>query len=343
VSSLTSSILKDRRLNAGDEIITTACAFPTTVNPIIQNNLIPVFVDVSLGDYNIQVERVEEALSGKTKAIFISHTLGNPVDLRMLMRIVRKHDLWLIEDNCDSMGSLYDGRYTGTFGHIGTYSFYPPHHITMGEGGALTTSDSTLRRIILSFRDWGRDCWCEPGCDNTCNRRFGWKIGDLPYGYDHKYIYSHVGYNLRVTDMQAAVGVAQLQKLPSFIEARQKNWLQLYDGLKDLERFFILPEKTRNSVPSWFGFVLTVRERAPFSKNDIVGFLEENMIATRMLFAGNIIRQPYFSDIEYRVFGDLSNTDFIMHHSFWLGVYPGLTREVVSYVIEKIRDFVHRY
>lgn len=342
ISALTSSKLGERRLKPGDEVITVACAFPTTVNPIIQNNLIPVFLDVDIGTYNVQADKIEEALSEKTKAIFLAHTLGNPFNLGKVMEVARKNNLWVIEDNCDALGSKYNGRYTGTFGHIATFSFYPAHHITMGEGGALVTNDTQLKRIIESFRDWGRDCWCGPGHDNTCGKRFGWQLGELPLGYDHKYVYSHIGYNLKITDMQAAVGVEQLKKLPAFIEARKKNWKILYEGLKDYEDCFILPKSENNSDPSWFGFILTVKENVPFSKNDIVNYLEENKIATRMLFAGNMLRQPAFTDnkyIECRIVGTLSNTDFIMKNTFWIGIYPGITERMLDYVIEKFKEF----
>ncbi len=339
ISALTSPKLGERRLKPGDEVITTACAFPTTVNPIIQNNLVPVFVDVDIGTYNILADKIEAALSEKTKAIFLAHTLGNPFDLDKVMKIARKYNLWVIEDNCDALGSKYKGQYTGTFGHIATFSFYPPHHITMGEGGALVTNDTQLKRIIGSFRDWGRDCWCESGKDNTCGNRFQWQLGDLPEGYDHKYIYSHIGYNLKVTDMQAAVGVAQLKKLSDFVEARKKNWKTLYNGLEKCVDYFILPEATRNSEPSWFGFLLTVKENAPFSKNDIVSYLEDNKIATRMLFAGNIIRHPSFENLKYRIHDNLNNTDFIMNNTFWVGVYPGMTSNALKYVIKKIKTF----
>lgn len=339
ISALTSPKLGERRLKPGDEVITTACAFPTTVNPIIQNNLIPVFVDVDIGTYNIQADKIEAALSEKTKAIFLAHTLGNPFDLDKVMKIAKKHNLWVIEDNCDALGTKYKGQYTGTFGHIATFSFYPPHHITMGEGGALVTNDTQLKRLIESFRDWGRDCWCEAGKDNTCGNRFQWQLGDLPEGYDHKYIYSHIGYNLKVTDMQAAVGVAQLKKLPDFIEARKRNWKTLYTGLKKYEDYFILPKATKNSEPSWFGFLLTVKEDAPFSKNDMVSYLEDNKIATRMLFAGNIIRHPSFENLEYRIYDNLNNTDFIMNNTFWIGVYQGITSNAFKYIIKKIKTF----
>ena len=341
ISALTSPKLGEKRLKPGDEVITVAAAFPTTVNPIIQNNLIPVFVDVNLGTYNIQAEKIEGAISDKTRALFIAHTLGNPFDLNKVMEIAEKYDLWVIEDNCDALGSKYNGKYTGTFGHIATFSFYPPHHITMGEGGALVTNDTQLKRLIESFRDWGRDCWCEPGCDNSCGKRFEWKLGELPFGYDHKYIYSHIGYNLKLTDMQAAIGVEQLKKLPSFIEARKRNFRMLYDRLKKYNDYFILPEIEPEAEPSWFGFLLTVREDAGFTKDDIVKYLEANKIATRMLFAGNITKHPCFEDVGYRVCGDLINTDRIMNATFWIGVYPGMTEEMLEYVIDKIKYFLN--
>ena len=340
ISALTSYTLGDKQLKPGDEVITLAAGFPTTVNPIIQNNLIPVFVDVKLGTYNIMCDKIENAISDKTKAIFMAHTMGNPFNLNAVMEIAQKHDLWLIEDNCDALGSKYDGKYTGTFGHIATFSFYPPHHMTMGEGGALVTNDTQLKRLIESFRDWGRDCWCGSGCDNSCGKRFEWQLGELPYGYDHKYIYSHIGYNLKVTDMQAAVGVAQLKKLPSFIAARKKNFKLLYDGLKKYEQYFILPEVEGKADPSWFGFLLTVREDAGFTKNEIVEYLEDNKIATRMLFAGNIIRHPSFKDVKYRIYGDLPNTDRIMNDTFWIGVYPGLTIVMIEYVLTVFDNFI---
>jgi len=331
ISALTSPKLGERRLKPGDEVITTACAFPTTVNPIIQNNLIPVFIDVNVGTYNIQVDKIEKAITGKTKALFLAHTLGNPFDLDKILEICEKYNLWLIEDNCDALGSKYNGKYTGTFGHIATFSFYPAHHITMGEGGALVTNNNQLKKLIKSFRDWGRDCWCEPGCDNTCGKRFGWKLASLPFGYDHKYIYSHIGYNLKITDMQAAVGVEQLKKLPSFIEARKKNFILLYEGLKKYEKYFILPEVESKANPSWFGFLLTVKKDVRFTRDEIVKYLENNKIATRMLFAGNIIRHPSFENVNYRVCGNLKNTDFIMNNTFWLGVYPGQYNEIFDY------------
>ncbi|MCL0037607.1 lipopolysaccharide biosynthesis protein RfbH [Thermodesulfovibrionales bacterium] len=345
ISALTSQKLGQRRLKPGDEVITTACGFPTTVNPIIQNNLVPVFLDVDMGTYNIQVNKIEKAITKKTKAIFIAHTLGNPAELDKIMKIVKKYDLFLIEDNCDSLGSKYKEKYTGTFGHISTCSFYPPHMITMGEGGAVLTNGPLLKQIILSFRDWGRDCWCAPGKDNTCGKRFSWQLGELPYGFDHKYIYSHFGYNLRVTDMQAAIGVAQLEKLPSFIEARKRNWKMLREGLDDLSDMFILPSPSQNSNPNWFGFILTVRENAGFLRDEIVKYLEDNKIQTRMLFAGNLIRHPCFDEMRksrkgYRVIGDLHNTDKVTRDTFWVGVYPGMKKEMIKYMIEKIHEFV---
>lgn len=351
ISALTSPKLEERRLKPGDEVITTACAFPTTVNPIIQNSLIPVFLDVDIGTYNIQADKIEEALSEKTKAVFLAHTLGNPFDLKTVKEFCDKHNLWLIEDNCDALGSRYfynnEWRYTGTFGDIGTSSFYPPHHITMGKGGALVTNDAQLKRLIESFRDWGRDCWCPSGKDNTCGKRFGWQLGELPQGYDHKYTYSHFGYNLKATDMQAAVGCAQLEKLSTFIEARKKNWKLLRDGLADLSDKLILPEPIPHSEPSWFGFLLTVREDAGFTRDEIVSYLEENNSQTRMLFAGNIIRHPCFDEMRktgegFRVVGDLRITDRIMKDTFWIGVYPGMTEEMIGYMVEKIREFVRR-
>ena len=340
VSALTSPKVGEKRLKPGDEVITVAAAFPTTVNPIIQNNLIPVFVDVDMGTYNIQADKIEDAISDKTKAIFIAHTLGNPFDLNKVMEVAEKYDLWVIEDNCDALGSKYKGQYTGTFGHIATFSFYPPHHMTMGEGGALVTNDSQVKRLIESFRDWGRDCWCESGCDNNCGKRFEWQLGDLPFGYDHKYIYSHIGYNLKLTDMQAAIGVEQLKKLPSFIEARKRNFRMLYDELKKYDDYFILPEVEPEADPCWFGFLLTVREDAGFTKDDIVKHLEDNKIATRMLFAGNITKHPCFAGVKYRVCGNLVNTDRIMNNTFWIGVYPGLEDIHLNYTIEKISNFI---
>ena len=343
VSALTSPKLGGRKLKPGNEVITTAAAFPTTINPIVQNGLVPVFLDIELGTYNVDSSTVEDAVTDKTRAIFLAHTLGNPFDLDTVMKVRAKYDLFVIEDACDALGSTYEEKLVGTFGDIGTFSFYPPHHITMGEGGALITDDNLLRQLIVSFRDWGRDCWCDPGCDNTCGKRFGWQLGSLPYGYDHKYIYSHIGYNLKITDMQAAVGVEQLKKLPCFIEIRKKNWKTLYEGLKKYKDYFILPKATSNSDPSWFGFLLTVREDAPFSRNDIVNYLEENKIATRMLFAGNIVRQPAYEGIKYRIFDTLKNTDFVMNNAFWIGVYPDLSDEMIDFVLSKFEEFMKVY
>lgn len=352
ISCLTSPKLKDRQLKTGDEVITIAAGFPTTVGPIVQNGLTPVFLDVQIPTYNVDVSYLGEALSDRTRAVFLPHTLGNPFDIDMIIDFCRHHDLWLIEDNCDALGSLYriknsehsDGmsRYTGTFGHMATFSFYPAHHITMGEGGAVATDDSELKKLIESFRDWGRDCWCETGHNNTCGKRFDKQLGDLPHGYDHKYTYSHVGYNLKITDMQAALGVSQLQKLPRFIEVRKKNYQALREGLKDLQEFFVLPESTTNSDPSWFGFPLAVKESAPFSRNDLIHHLNECRIDTRLLFGGNLLRQPAFQRINCRKVGELVNSDFVMNNVFWLGVYPGLTKEMLEYMIHSIGEFVRK-
>jgi CDP-6-deoxy-D-xylo-4-hexulose-3-dehydrase len=339
LTALTSPKLGDKRLVPGDEVITVAAGFPTTVNPIFQNQLVPVFVDVELPGYDIDLNQLELALSPKTKAIMIAHTLGNPFNLEKVMAFVQKHDLWLIEDNCDAVGSTYQGQKTGTFGHISTVSFYPAHHMTMGEGGAVLTSDTRLKKILESYRDWGRDCWCPPGVDNTCNKRYGWQLGDLPFGYDHKYTYSHVGYNLKMTDMQAAVGVAQLDKLPEFIQKRKDNYAFLHQHLQDLQDFLLLPQVTPNSDPSWFGFPIYVKESAPFSRNDLVKYLEDKKIGTRLLFAGNLLRQPLYEGLNYRVVGDLANADKIMENVFWLGVFPGLTQEMLSYIVSTIAQF----
>lgn len=339
--ALTSPTLGERRIRRGDEVITVAAGFPTTVAPIVQYGAVPVFVDVTLPTYNIDVERLGDALSRKTKAVFLAHTLGNPFDLTAVREFCDRHGLWLIEDNCDALGAQYKfrGRWrtTGSVGHIGTSSFYPPHHITMGEGGAVYTNDSRLKRLVESFRDWGRDCWCPPGRDNTCRRRFKHRFGTLPLGYDHKYVYSHFGYNLRVTDMQAAIGCAQLEKLPRFVKARRENWLFLRKALGDLGDRLVLPEPTPDSRPSWFGFLLTVRERAGFSRNSLVQRLEDAGVQTRMLFAGNLLRHPCFDELRaakrgYRVVGRLTNTERILKHSFWVGVYPGLSRQMLAHV-----------
>ncbi|KRE75860.1 hypothetical protein ASL11_00805 [Paenibacillus sp. Soil750] len=342
-SALTSPKLGDRRIKSGDEVITVAAGFPTTVAPIIQNNAIPVFLDVELGTYNIIAEDIEKAITPKTKAIMIAHTMGNPFELDKIMEIANKHNLWVIEDNCDALGSKFNGKLTGTFGHIATSSFYPPHHMTMGEGGAVYTNDAKLKMIIESFRDWGRDCWCPSGCDDTCKKRFGWQLGSLPEGYDHKYTYSHIGYNLRVTDMQAAVGIEQLKKVPAFVQARINNFNRLLNGLRDLEEYFILPRATVNADPSWFGFILTIKDGMPFNRSEIVSFLENSRIQTRMLFAGNLVRQPAFQDVEYRIHNNLKNTDKILYDTFLVGVYPGMNDEMVDYMVSKIHEFVSKF
>jgi len=339
LSALTSPLLGERAIRPGDEVITVAAGFPTTVNPILQNGAVPVFVDVSLPTYNIQEDLVEAAISDKTRAIMLAHTLGNPFNLERIQEIAKKHGLWLIEDCCDALGSTYSGRLAGTFGDIGTLSFYPAHHITMGEGGAVFTRDSLLKRILESFRDWGRDCYCAPGKDNTCGKRFGWQLGSLPKGYDHKYTYSHLGYNLKITDMQAAVGLAQMERLNGFIDARKRNFSFLKERLEPLQEFLVLPEATFGSDPSWFGFPVTLRESAGISRVDLLQYLDQYKIGTRLLFAGNLMRQPYFQGRHYRVSGELVHTDTIMNHSFWLGVYPGLTQDMLSFVCEKLELF----
>ena len=338
VSALTSKKLGDRRLLPGDEVITVAAGFPTTVNPIFQNGLVPVFVDVTVPTYNVDVSQLDAALSGRTRAVMLAHTLGNPFDLAAVTAFAKKHGLWLIEDCCDAVGSTYQGRKVGTFGDLATTSFYPAHHITMGEGGSVLTNQPLLRTLVESFRDWGRDCWCAPGKDNTCGKRFDWQLGELPFGYDHKYTYSHIGYNLKLTDMQAAVGVAQLEKIEGFVEARRRNARALYEGLRELQEFFVLPEATAHSDPSWFGFPIAVRPGAPFSRNQVVGHLEARKIATRLLFGGNLTRQPAYQGATYRVVGDLPNTDFVMDRVFWIGVYPGITEPMVEFTLEAFRD-----
>lgn len=349
--ALTSHKLGERRIKKGDEVITVAAGFPTTVAPIIQYGCIPVFVDVTLPTYNIDVTQLEAALSDKTKAVMIAHTLGNPFDLQKVKDFCDKYNLWLVEDNCDALGTKYfiDGewKYTGTIGHLGTSSFYPPHHMTMGEGGAVYTNDIQLKRLVESFRDWGRDCWCPSGKDDTCKHRFTQQFGELPLGYDHKYVYSHIGYNLKVTDMQAAIGCAQLEKLPSFIEARRKNWQMLRDGLDELKDIFVLPEATDSSEPSWFGFLLTLGEEVDFTRDDIVTYLEKNGVQTRMLFAGNLLKHPCFDEMRaikqgYRIVEKLKNTDIIMNQTFWIGVYPGMNEEMIRYMIKSIRGFVRK-
>jgi len=339
LTALTSPQLGERRLQAGDEIITVAAGFPTTVNPIIQNQLVPVFLDIDVETHNIKTDLLEEAITPDTKGIMLAHTLGNPFDLEAVTTIANKHDLWLIEDNCDALGAEYNGRLTGSFGHLSTSSFYPAHHITTGEGGAVYMNKPLLKKLVESFRDWGRDCWCPPGIDDTCGKRFEHQLGDLPYGYDHKYIYSHIGYNLKMTDMQAAVGVAQMKKLPEFIAARQHNWQRLWDGLRPFSEFLMLPVPTPNSQPSWFGFLLTIRPDAPFSRNALIQHLQAHKVATRLLFGGNLLRQPAYQNIRHRVVGDLHNTDIAMNQSFWIGVYPALTDEMIDYVIGVFADF----
>lgn len=349
--ALTSTKLGDKRIRVGDEVITVAAGFPTTVAPIIQFGAVPVFVDITLPQYNIDVKRLEEAKSDKTKAVMIAHTLGNPFDLSAVKLFCDKYNLWLIEDNCDALGTQYyyegEWRYTGSIGHIGTSSFYPPHHMTMGEGGAVYTNDIKLSRIIESFRDWGRDCWCAPGNDDTCKHRFERKFGDLPAGYDHKYVYSHFGYNLKVTDMQAAIGCAQLKKIDKFVKVRRDNWEYLRAGLDDLKEVLILPEPQENSRPSWFGFLITINQKnANFTRDEIVQHLEQNGIQTRMLFAGNLTKQPCFDEMResqkgYRIVGELTNTDIIMNDTFWLGVYPGITEDMMNFIIETIHMFVN--
>ena len=340
LSALTSPLMGAGRLKAGDEVITCATSFPTTVNPIWQTGATPVFLDAELGTYNMDISRLEETLSDKTKAVMIAHTLGNPFDLDAVTSFCKKHNLFLVEDCCDALGATWDNKNVGTFGHVSTLSFYPAHHITTGEGGAVLTSDARIARAAESIRDWGRDCWCAPGKDNTCGKRFGWKLGELPFGYDHKYIYSHVGYNLKATDMQAAIGCEQLKKADKFIEARRKNHAYLLKTLAPLSDVFILPTHLPKANPSPFGFVLTVRPGAPFTKNEIVAHLEAARIATRGVFAGNIVRQPAYKNSKYRVVGELTNSDLIMNNTFWVGVYPGLRQEQVEFMAEKIEKFV---
>ena len=345
--TLTSHKLGDRRIKKGDEVITVAAGFPTTVTPIIQYGAIPVFVDVALPGFDIDVNQLEAAYSPKTKAVMMAHSLGNPFNLKAVLAFCEKHNLWLIEDNCDALGSEYtiDGvtKKTGTWGHIGTSSFYPPHHMTMGEGGAVYTNDPELNKITLSFRDWGRDCWCASGVDNTCRMRFTGQFGELPKGYDHKYVYSHFGFNLKITDMQAAVGCAQLDKLDQIVAARRANYQMLYDGLKDVPGL-ILPVAEANSNPSWFGFLIAVKENAGFTRNELTGYLEQNKIQTRNLFAGNLTKHPCFDEMRqtgegYRIVGELKNTDFVMTNGFWIGVFPGMTKEMNEWMIKCIKDF----
>ena len=339
-STLTSPKLGERAIRPGDEVIGVAAGFPTTVNPILQFGAVPVFVDVDIPTYNIDPARIEAAISPKTKAIMLAHTLGNPYNLDVVVALCKKYGLWLIEDCCDALGSTYNGQMVGTFGDIGTLSFYPAHHITMGEGGAVFTNNYELKQIAESFRDWGRDCYCAPGKDNTCNKRFCWKLGDLPQGYDHKYTYSHLGYNLKITDMQAACGLAQLDRVDEFVAARKRNFSFLTNRLRDCEEFLILPQATPNSDPSWFGFPITLRDNAPVSRLDLLTYLDQHKIGTRLLFAGNLTRQPYMQGRNYRVVGDLANSDIVMNNTFWLGVYPGLGEEQLDFVAHKIEAFL---
>ena len=338
LSCLTSTKLPERRLRPGDEVITCATGFPTTVNPIIQNGLVPVFVDVSVPTYNLDVSMLEAALSERTKAIMVAHTLGNPFDLGTIKKFADEHDLWLIEDCCDALGSTYEGKPVGSFGDLASVSFYPAHHITMGEGGCVLIDKGKIKVLAESFRDWGRDCWCEPGKEDTCGKRFDHKLGELPRGYDHKYIYSDVGYNLKLTDMQAAVGLAQLDKLESFTAARKANFRRLYEGLSDLQEWLILPEPTPNSDPSWFGFPVALREGCPVDRDRILRFMNERKIATRLLFAGNLVRQPAYLNAEHRRVGDLASADFVMNNVFWVGVYPGLTEAHLDFMIESFHE-----
>lgn len=359
LSALTSPKLGSKKLNRGDEVITVAAGFPTTINPIIQCGLIPVFLDVEISTCNIDVTQIEEAITDKTRAIFVAHTLGNVFDIESVMQICEKYNLWLIEDNCDALGSKFKNKYTGTFGHIGTLSFYPAHHITMGEGGAVITNNTELYRILMSLRDWGRDCWCAPGKDNTCKNRFKYQLGNLPFGYDHKYTYSHLGYNLKISDWQAACALAQLDKLDGFIQKRKDNFTYLYNGLKDLDKYFILPEKNQCADPSWFGFVISIREDCGINKIEFVKYLEEQGIGTRQLFAGNILRQPAFvsDDIKLKIRNSpllnsnsiteneyqlIPNTDFVMNNTFWIGVYPALTVDDLNYIIQKFHQYCHK-
>ncbi|NDO48607.1 lipopolysaccharide biosynthesis protein RfbH [Lachnospiraceae bacterium MD335] len=349
--ALTSPQLKERRIKKGDEVIAVAAAFPTTVTPIIQYGAVPVFIDVTIPEYNIDITKLEEARTEKTKAVFLAHTLGNPFDLQYIRDFCNKYHLWLIEDNCDALGSQYyyngEWRMTGTIGDLSTYSFYPPHHITLGEGGAICTNNVQLYRLVNSFRDWGRDCWCASGVDDTCKHRYTQQFGELPFGYDHKYVYSHFGYNLKSTDMQASVGCAQLKKLPKFVEVRKENWNYLREHLEPISNKVILPEAVENSDPSWFGFLMTVKEDAGFTRDEFVQFLEAHNIQTRLLFSGNYIKHPCFDEMRafgtgYRIVGTLDNTDRIMRDSFWIGVYPGMNKEKLDYMIELIMRFVNR-
>ena len=339
LAGLTSPKLGKRALKAGDEVITVAAGFPTTVNPIIQNRMIPVFVDIEIGTYDAIIDQIREAISPKTRAIMMAHTLGNPFDVSAIKAICKEHDLWLIEDSCDALGSTYDGKRTGSFGDTATVSFYPAHHITTGEGGAVFVNSPLIKKQVESFRDWGRDCYCATGHDNTCHKRFEWQLGDLPLGYDHKYIYGHIGYNLKATDMQAALGVSQLKKLDRFVAARKSNFTFLKNAMSDIQDF-IMPEATVNSDPSWFGFPITIRPGSSVDRTALLRHLDDKKIGTRLLFAGNLLKQPAYRNIEHRVIGDLKNSDLVMTNTFWLGVYPGLSDEMLTYVSEVVHDFV---
>lgn len=340
-TALTSHKLKERAIKDGDEVITVATGFPTTINPIIQNNCVPVYLDCELDTYNINTDYLSDALSKKTKAVMLAHTLGNPFNVDEISKFCDENNLFLIEDSCDALGSKYKNQYTGTFGNMGTFSYYPAHHITMGEGGSVVTNDPIIFRVLESLRDWGRDCWCAPGVSDTCNKRYDWQLGNLPYGYDHKYTYSHIGYNLKLTDLQAAIGCSQLDKVDSFIEKRKINWERLYAGLSNLEEFFILPKKQKNSDPSWFGFALTIKQSAPFSRPELIKHLDEKNINSRFLFGGNILWQPAYQNTKHREVGSLTNSDTVALSTFWLGVFPGLTNEMIDFVIEVIQEFVN--
>jgi CDP-6-deoxy-D-xylo-4-hexulose-3-dehydrase len=338
-STLTSSKLKERAIQKGDEIISVAAGFPTTMNPIVQFGAIPVFIDIKIPTYNIDENLIEDAITKKTKGVMLAHTLGNPFNVKKIKDICNKYNLWLIEDSCDALGSKFNNQNVGTFGDLATLSFYPAHHITMGEGGAVFTNSIKLARIAESFRDWGRDCYCEPGKDNTCNKRFSWQLGDLPFGYDHKYTYSHLGYNMKITDMQAACGLAQLESLDQFIFKRKENFNFLYKNLKDLQELLILPQAEKNSDPSWFGFPISLKTNNKFNRSDLIKYLNNNKIGTRLLFGGNLIKQPYMKNVNFKVHGELKNTDFIMENTFWIGLYPGLSQEHLEYSVSKIKNF----
>jgi len=340
ISSLTSPKLGDLSLRPGDEVITVAAGFPTTVSPILQNQMVPVYVDIDLETYVANEEALEAAISPKTRAVMMAHTLGNPFNLELVTKLAKKHNLWLIEDSCDGLGGTYNGQNLGTFGDFSTFSFYPAHHITTGEGGAVLVKKAAHKAIVESFRDWGRDCWCPPGCDNTCLKRYEWALGELPPGYDHKYTYSHLGYNLKSGDIQAAIGLAQLDRLETFVDARKRNWKFLRDSLEPLNEFLVLPSATLNSEPSWFGFAITVRSNSPKSRNEIVIALNEAKVATRLLFGGNLLRQPAFKDSHRRVVGELINTDVVMNDTFWIGVWPGLSLQMLEYVVETLTRIV---